>query len=89
MNIYVGNLSFKTEESELRSEFEAYGRVSSVKVITDRDTGRSRGFAFVEMDDDEEARQAIEGLNGKDVSGRTLKVNEARPRRDGPGGPRR
>jgi RNA recognition motif-containing protein len=84
MNIYVGNLPFSTSEPDLRTEFEAYGQVSRVKVITDRDTGRPRGFAFVEMDDDTEARAAIEALNGKDLGGRTLKVNEARPREDRP-----
>ena len=86
MNIYVGNLPFETTESDLRTEFEAYGSVSTVKIITDRETGRSRGFAFVEMDDDATARSAIEGLNGKDMMGRALRVNEAQPRRSGGGG---
>ena len=85
MNIYVGNLSFSTQEDALRAEFEAYGQVTSAKVITDRETGRSRGFGFVEMDDDEAARAAIEALNGKDLDGRTLTVNEARPRESGGG----
>lgn len=80
MNIYVGNLSFDTTDTQLRTEFEAFGRVSSVSVITDRDTGRPRGFAFVEMEDGTEAQSAIETLNGKEVSGRALSVNEARPR---------
>ena len=82
MNVYVGNLSFNTTEEDLRAEFEAYGQVSSVKIISDRETGRSRGFAFVEMDDDGEGRAAIEALDGKDVGGRALRVNEARPRED-------
>lgn len=89
MNIYVGNLPFAYSEADLQSEFEAYGQVSRVKVITDRETGRSRGFGFVEMDDDGEARAAIEALNGKEVEGRALKINEARPREDRGGrGPR-
>ena len=80
MNIYVGNLSFDLGEEDLRTEFEAYGQVSRVNLVTDRETGRPRGFGFVEMDDDSEARQAIDGLNGKDLMGRSIKVNEARPR---------
>jgi cold-inducible RNA-binding protein len=79
MNLFVGNLSFETTEADLRQAFEAYGAVQSAAVITDRDTGRSRGFGFVEMGDDE-ARAAIEGLNETDLHGRALKVNEARPR---------
>ena len=86
MNLYVGNLSFQTTEQDLRAEFETYGNVSNCKIITDRETGRSRGFGFVEMDDDEEARAAIEALNGKPIDGRNLKVNEARPREDRPAG---
>ena len=86
MNIYVGNLSFNTTESELQSEFEAYGSVSKVSIISDRETGRPRGFAFVEMSNDSEARAAIEGLNGKEISGRNVTVNEARPRPSGGGG---
>ena len=84
MNIYVGNLPFDLSESQLQAEFEAYGQVSSVKLITDRDSGRPRGFGFVEMDDDSEAKAAIEGLDGKDVGGRSLKINEARPRGERP-----
>ena len=80
MNIYVGNLSYDTDEAELRAAFEAFGEVSSCKVIMDRETGRSRGFAFVEMTDDDHGRAAIEGLDGKDLGGRGLRVNEARPR---------
>ncbi len=80
MNIYVGNLSYDLSENELRQAFEEYGEVSSVKIITDRYTGRSRGFGFVEMPDDEQAKNAIDGLNGKELKGRQLNVNEARPR---------
>lgn len=89
MNIYVGNLSWNTDDDELRGAFEAFGEVSSAKVIMDRETGRSRGFGFVEMSDDNDAKQAIEGMNNKDLGGRTLRVNEARPRDDRPRGPRR
>lgn len=89
MNIYVGNLSWNTNDDELRGAFEAFGEVSSAKVIMDRETGRSRGFGFVEMPDDSAAKQAIEGMNDKDLGGRTLRVNEARPRDDRPRGPRR
>lgn len=86
MNLYVGNLSFETTERDLQEAFEAYGQVSSASVITDRETGRSRGFGFVEMPTEGEARAAIEGLNDKDLHGRSLKVNEARPRSSGGGG---
>jgi len=86
MNLYVGNLSFETTETDLKQAFEAYGSVSSASVITDRETGRSRGFGFVEMPTEGEARAAIEGLNDKDLNGRSLKVNEARPRSSGGGG---
>jgi len=89
MNIYVGNLSWNTNDDELRGAFEGFGEVSSAKVIMDRETGRSRGFGFVEMPDDNDAKQAIEGMNDKDLGGRTLRVNEARPRDDRPRGPRR
>ncbi|MES1929418.1 RNP-1 like RNA-binding protein [Salinisphaera dokdonensis CL-ES53] len=89
MNIYVGNLSWNTNDDELRGAFEAFGEVSSAKVIMDRETGRSRGFGFVEMPDDSAAKEAIEGMNDKDLGGRTLRVNEARPRDDRPRGPRR
>lgn len=89
MNIYVGNLSWNSTDDDLRTAFEAFGEVSSAKVIMDRETGRSRGFGFVEMSDDNAARQAIEGMNDKDLQGRSLRVNEARPRDDRPRGPRR
>ncbi|MFK7885561.1 MAG: RNA recognition motif domain-containing protein [Gammaproteobacteria bacterium] len=80
MNIYVGNLSFNLTEDELRDAFAAHGDVSSAKIISDRDTGRSKGFGFVEMPNDSEANAAIEDINGKDLSGRPVRVNEARPR---------
>lgn len=80
MNIYVGNLSYETSEDDLRSAFEAYGEVDSAKIITDRDTGRSKGFGFVEMPDQGNGESAIEGLNSQDLNGRALRVNEARPR---------
>ena len=86
MNIYVGNMSYTTTEEELRGLFEEHGQVDAVRVITDRDTGRPKGFAFVEMADDDEARAAMEALNGKDIGGRTLTVNEARPRTERGGG---
>jgi cold-inducible RNA-binding protein len=77
--LYVGNLSFQTTEADLTSMFEQHGTVESVKIITDRDTGRSKGFGFVEMTDDEAAEKAIASLNGHEVGGRALTVNEARP----------
>ncbi|WP_353661988.1 RNA-binding protein [Hydrogenimonas sp. SS33] len=80
MNIYVGNLSYRMDDGELREVFEAYGEVSSARIINDRETGRSKGFGFVEMPDDNAANEAIEALNGKEVGGRNLRVNEARPR---------
>lgn len=80
MNIYIGNVSFDTTEVQLRQAFEGFGEVSTVKVITDRDSGRPRGFAFVEMGVREEATAAISGLNGQDLNGRALNVNEAKPR---------
>ena len=83
MNIFVGNLSFNTQENDLRAVFEAYGQVSSARVVSDRETGRSRGFAFVEMSNDAEGQAAIAGLDGRDVDGRALKVNEARPKEEG------
>jgi RNA recognition motif-containing protein len=86
MNIYVGNLLRETTEADLRQAFEAFGQVTSVKIITDRYTGDSRGFGFVEMPNHQEAKSAVSGLNGKDLKGRTLKVNEARPRDDRQGG---
>ena len=81
MNLYVGNLSYDMSEENLRTEFAEYGEVQSAKIITDRDTGRSRGFGFVEMNSDGEGKKAMEELNGKDFEGRQLVVNEARPRR--------
>ena len=90
-NIYVGNLSFQTTESDVRSAFEQYGTVESVSIITDRDTGRSKGFGFVEMSE-EDANKAIAGLSGSQLDGRALTVNEAKPmvKRDfGGGGSRR
>ena len=80
MNIYVGNLSYDLSEGDLREAFEAFGEVDSAKIITDRDTGRSKGFGFVEMPDQGKGESAIEGLNGQELSGRALRVNEARPR---------
>ena len=80
MNIYVGNLSYGVDESQLKGIFEQYGEVSSVKIINDKFTGRSKGFGFVEMDDDDAARQAIEEMNGHSVDNRNMVVNEARPR---------
>ena len=84
--IYVGNLNFSATEAALRSLFEAYGSVESVKLVTDRDSGQPRGFGFVEMTNDAEAAKAINGLNSKDLEGRTLIVNEARPKPERPGG---
>jgi RNA recognition motif-containing protein len=82
--LYVGNLSYRTYEDGLRTLFQNYGQVDSVRIITDRDSGQSKGFGFVEMGTDEEARAAIEGTNGLEFEGRQLKVNEAmdKPRRD-------
>ncbi len=84
--LYVGNLSFSTEEEKLRSLFSEYGEVVSVNIVTDRETGRSRGFGFVEMSDSESAKQAEQALNGNEFDGRPLKVNEAKPRAEGGGG---
>jgi RNA recognition motif-containing protein len=84
--IFVGNFPFSTTEDELRELFQPFGKIDSVSVVTDRNTGRSRGFAFVEMPDDNEAAAAIKALNGKDTGGRPLTVNEARPKTDGGGG---
>ncbi len=86
--IFVGNLSFSTTEAELRQWFEPHGSVESATVVTDRDTGRSRGFAFVEMPNDSEAEAAIAALNGSDAGGRALTVNEARPKAERGGGSR-
>jgi RNA recognition motif-containing protein len=85
-NIYVGNLSFDATEDQVRSMFEAYGPVDRVSIITDRDSGQPRGFAFVEMSDDESADKAMEALNGTNLGGRNLTVNEARPKADRPRG---
>ena len=87
-NIFDGNLSFNTSEDELRQLFEAYGQVERVSILTDRDTGRSRGFGFVEMPNSEEGEKAIAGLNGTQVGGRTINVNEARPKAERAGGGR-
>jgi RNA recognition motif-containing protein len=83
MNIYVGNLSYSATEDQLRELFAEFGQVESVSVITDRATGRPRGFAFVEMSDDAEGQKAIDELNGKELDDRALKVNIARPRAEG------
>ncbi|MBU0982812.1 MAG: RNA-binding protein [candidate division Zixibacteria bacterium] len=82
MNIYIGNMSFDTTEDQLRQSFEGFGEVSTVKIITDRDSGQPRGFAFVEMSQKSEAIAAISGLNGQELNGRELSVNEAKPRTD-------
>jgi RNA recognition motif-containing protein len=82
MNIYVGNLSFQVDDQKLEELFSAYGEVSSAKVITDKYSGRSKGFGFVEMDDKSEAQAAIDELNGSTHNDRTITVNEARPRRE-------
>ena len=91
-SIFVGNLSFNASEGAIRAMFEEFGTVGRVTIATDRDTGQQRGFAFVEMNVDAEAQRAIEGLSGKELNGRALTVNEARPKTDrgsGSGGPRR
>lgn len=84
--LYVGNLSFDTTESQIREMFAAFGAVQTAQLITDRDTGRSKGFGFVEMGSDQEAQAAIGGLSGKMVDGRSLTVNEAKPKEARPGG---
>ena len=86
MNIYIANIPFKAKDNDLRELFEQYGEVQSAKIIMDKVTQRSRGFGFVEMNDDAEAREAIESLNGADFMGKTLVVNEASPRTDNPNG---
>ena len=86
MNIYVGNLSYDAAEEDVRNAFAAFGQISSVAVIKDRMTGRSKGFGFVEMPDSAQAQAAIAGLNGKDLKGRAMNINEARPRESGGGG---
>ncbi|HEX7251468.1 MAG TPA: RNA-binding protein [Thermoanaerobaculia bacterium] len=88
MKLYVGNLPYSTTEEDLRNLFAQYGNVESVAVITDRDTGRSKGFGFVEFGDDNEARNAISALSGQEYGGRALTVNEARPKTGGGGGGR-
>jgi cold-inducible RNA-binding protein len=85
-NIFVGNLSFNTNEDELRQLFESYGQVDRVSILTDRETGRSRGFGFVEMSSNEDGEKAIAALNGSQIGGRTINVNEARPKAERVGG---
>jgi cold-inducible RNA-binding protein len=85
-NIFVGNLSFDATESAVRSMFEEYGTVDRVNIVTDRETGKARGFAFVEMGNDGEGQNAIAALNGRDMDGRALNVNEARPKENRAGG---
>lgn len=82
MNIYVGNLSYNITEEDLRQTFEAFGQIASVSIIKDKFSGQSKGFGFIEMPVKEEAETAISGMNGKEMKGRTLNVNEARPRSD-------
>ena len=89
MNIYVGNLSRDTTDSDLQKAFETFGKVQSVTIVKDKFSGQSRGFGFVDMPNNEEARAAIDGLNGKELMGRALNVNEARPRPDHRGGGKR
>ncbi len=84
MNMYVGNLSFSTTETELKQAFSAYGTVNSANIINDRDTGRSKGFGFVDMSNNAEAKAAMAGLDGAQLGDRSLKVNEARPKEDRP-----
>ena len=84
MNIYVGSLSYDVTEAELRNLFSEFGDISSVRIIEDRETGRPKGFAFVEMPNQAEAENAIKNLNEKEIKGREIKVNEARPREDRP-----
>ncbi len=86
VKLYVGNLSFSTTEQDLEEQFGQFGQVNSASLITDRETGRSRGFGFVELDSNEAAQAAIQNLNGKEVDGRALTVNEAKPREDRGGG---
>jgi RNA recognition motif-containing protein len=87
-NLFVGNMSFHTTEAELSELFKPYGQVTRVHLVMDRETGRARGFAFVEMPNDDEAAKAIAALDGKELGGRNLKINEARPKASGGGGPR-
>lgn len=88
MNIFVGSLPYRLEEADLKELFEAYGEVNSVKLIIDRETGRSKGFGFVEMPDDEAAQKAISGLNGSEISGRSIAVSQAEERKPSTGGSR-
>ena len=88
MNIYVGNLSYETTDEDLRSAFKEFGAVTSVSIIKDKFSGQSKGFGFVEMSSKAEGQAAIDGLNGKEINGRALKVNEARPPSDKRGGSR-
>jgi RNA recognition motif-containing protein len=81
MNVYVGNLSYDLSEEDLKTAFAEYGEVTSAKIVSDRYSGRSKGFGFIEMSSDDEAKAAIEGLSGKELAGRAIVVNEARPRR--------
>ena len=83
MNLYVGNLSFKTTDASLRDAFQAHGQIESARVVMDRDSGRSKGFGFVEMPNREEAMNAIKALNGSELEGRNINVNEARPKPEG------
>ena len=84
MNIYVGNLSYRTEDADLKQLFSEFGAVKSAKVIMDRETNKSKGFGFIEMETSEAGAKAIEALNGKETEGRTLRVNEAKPREERP-----
>jgi RNA recognition motif-containing protein len=84
MNLYVGNISFQLTQEDLHAAFAEYGNVTRANIITDRDTGRSKGFAFVEMENDAEGKAAIDGLNGREMGGRDLRVSEARPREEKP-----
>ena len=86
MNIYVGNLSYEVTEEDLKEAFEVFGEVETVKVLKDNDTGRSKGFGFVEMSNNADAQSAIDDLNEKEIKGRTIKVNTARPRTENRGG---
>ncbi|MCG8345741.1 MAG: RNA-binding protein [Chlorobiales bacterium] len=88
MNIYIGNLDYGVTEDDLRSAFGEFGEVSSANIISDKFTGRSKGFGFVEMPNDDEANQAIDALNDTDLNGRSIKVNQARPREERPSRPR-
>jgi len=85
MNIYVSNIPYTTSEDELREAFAAFGNVSSARIIKDKLTGKSRGFGFVEMGNDDEAKSALDGMNGAELSGRKINAREARPREEGPG----